>query len=45
MLTPLDTCCHHLLVSRDVPMTNITEGPCGKWMSLIRGGGEGYRGF
>ena len=35
ILTPPDTWCHHWLISRDVPMTNIRRAPCGGWMIIL----------
>ena len=35
MLTPLDTQCHHWLISCDVPIINIRRKPCGGWMVAL----------
>ena len=35
MLTPPDTWCHHWLISRDIPTTNIRREPCGGWMIVL----------
>ena len=35
MLAPPNTWCHHWLIPRDIPTTNIRWEPCGGWMTVF----------